>query len=476
MCSSRRWRNGVMLDVVAGNDNANSGYEGCGCDAVEAAVTATIQCCGSLAACFAGVIFMPSVRSSVANRFLQAQGLAALPLQQFGMEFAAGPWKLTLSQLVRGADAAARIAAASDQNAAPPDGIDYLLFQVNAVNAGQQMSWIDFDDFAVMGVAGIVYRSLELMPPEPMLRATVEPGGATSGWVAGAIEADESSPVVLFDPRILTGLWADRTIATATDGIFPTTGVQAQTPNETGNAPSAPAKVGDTIVTADWVLELQQAVFGQDVYDRTDFRTQAVGESDPSAIPNWAAIEVRITNNYDGAAISHFPATAFDLAYADGSPVLDVSRLTPPLPDVSGDYLPGGSFTGWAAFERPAGFAGTLVRFQPFRTDQDARFLTWGDGSAPANADVVEAVEESIPAPPSEVFANGATVTTNESDVNMRADASTSADIVETLALGTTLTVTGDPVDADGYTWYPVQDDATGNSGYVAANFLRASA
>ncbi|MCC6674800.1 MAG: SH3 domain-containing protein [Thermomicrobiales bacterium] len=250
----------------------------------------------------------------------------------------------------------------------------------------------------------------------------------------------------------------------------------SQSPNEIGSTPTAPAGVGEAIVTADWVVELQQAVFGHDVYDRSDYRAQAVGDSDPNTIGNWAALEVKITNNQNDAMISHFPATAFSLAFADGSEVFDVWRLTPPLPDVSGDYLPGASFTGWAAFERPAEFSGTLVRFQPFRTDEDVRYLTWGDGSAPANTGAVEVAEESTPAPPAEQIANGATVTTNESDVNMRAAASISGEIVETLALGATLTVTGDPVEADGYTWYPVQDEATGNSGYVAANFLRVAA
>jgi hypothetical protein len=418
---------------------------------------------------------MPSSRPSNASRALTAQDLASFTLQQFGAEFAAGPWKLTLSNLVRGTDAAAQIAAVSDQNAAPPDGIDYMLFQVNATNAGQERTWLDYDDFAVMGSSGLVHRSLQLMPPDPMLQAAVEPGQSTSGWVTGAIETGDENPVILFDPRILTGLWADQVVATAAGSSFPSTGVAPQQVNDTGADPAAPAVAGDTIVTADWVLSLQQAVFGQDVYDRTDFRTQAVGDSDPSFIPNWAAIEVAATNNRDGSAISHFPATAFTLSYADGTSVLDVSRLTPPLPDVSGDYLPGASFTGWAAFERPADFSGTLVRFQPFRTDQDVRYLTWGDGSAPANADAVEVAEEGTPAAPSESLTSGSTVTVNESDVNMRAEASTSADIVETLTLGTTLTITGESVEADGYTWYPVENPATGASGFVAANFLRAA-
>lgn len=419
---------------------------------------------------------MPSFRSPVAFHALNAQDLASFTLQQFDTEFSAGPWKLTLSQLVRGADAAAQIAAVSDQNTAPPDGFDYLLFQVNATNAGQEPTWIDYDDFAVMGSSGLVHRSLEQMPPDPMLQAAVEPGASTSGWVVGEIESDDQSPVVLFDPRILSGLWADQVIAIAAGASFPSTGVQPQDVNDTGASPTTPATANQPMVTADWVLELQQAVFGQDVYDRTDFRTQAVGDSDPSFIPNWAAIEVTVTNNRGGSAVSHFPATAFSLAYSDGSEVLDVSRLTPPLPDVSGDYLPGASFTGWAAFERPADFSGTLVRFQSFRTDEDVRYLTWGDGSAPANAKDVQVAEEGTPAAPSETLANGSTVTINESEVNMRSGASTSAEVVETLAQGTTLTITGDPVDADGYTWYPVQNPATGSSGFVAANFLRASA
>lgn len=419
---------------------------------------------------------MPSSRTAVPRPFLTTQDLASLPLQQFDTELTAGPWKITLSQFVRGADAAAQIAAASDQNAVPEDGIDYLLFQVNATNAGQEPTWIDFDDFAVFGASGIVRRSLELMPPDPMLRGAVESGQSTAGWVTGAVESDDQAPVVLFDNRILSGNWSDQVVAVTAGSDFPSTGVQPQPANDTGAGPTTPAAAGQPMVTADWVVELQQAVFGQDVYDRTDFRTQAVGDSDPTFIPYWAAIEVKVTNNRGGSAVSHFPATAFSLSYADGSEVLDVSRLTPPLLDISGDYLPGATRIGWAAFERPAEFSGTLVRFVPFRTDQDVRYLTWGDGSAPANAEDVEVAEEGTPTAPTELFASGSSVTTNEPDVNLRADASTSADIVATLAEGASLTVTGDPVDADGYTWYPVEDSATGNSGFVAANFLRASA
>jgi hypothetical protein len=418
---------------------------------------------------------MPSAQTQSVPRAQLAQDLSSLPLQAFGAEFTAGPWRLTLSDLTRGADAAAQIAAASDQNDAPADGIDYLLFQVNATNAGQERLWIDYDDFAVFGTSGIVRRSLELMPPAPMLQAAVEPGQSTSGWVVGAIESDDAAPVILFDGRLLTGIWADQVVATVAGGTLPGTGAQPVAVNEAGSDPSAPAAANEAVVTGDWQVELLQAVFGQDVYELTDFRTQAVGDSDPSLIPQWAAIQVQVTNNREGSAVSHFPVTAFGLSYSDGEEMLDVARLTPPLPDIAGDYLPGATRTGWAAFERPVDYSGSVVRFQPYRTDADVRYLTWGDGSAPQNSGQAVAQEEETPTAPTETLASGATVTTNESDVNLRTSASTSADIIETLPQGTTLTITGDPVEADGYTWYPVEDPATGNSGFVAANFLRAA-
>ncbi|MCO5220015.1 MAG: SH3 domain-containing protein [Thermomicrobiales bacterium] len=416
---------------------------------------------------------MPSSRTMSVAPVLSMQDLATFPVQQLGTAFTAGPWQLTLSNLVRGADAAAQIAAASDQNDAPADGIDYLLFQVDATNAGSESIWIDFDDFAVVGSSGIVRRSLELLPPEPILQGTVEPGQSISGLVPGAVEGDDAAPAILFDSRLLTGTWADAAIATAADGAFPSSAFQPVAVNEIGADPAAPAATNETIVTADWQIELLQAVFGQDVYELSDFRTQAVGDSDPSYIPLWAAVQVQVTNNRPGSAVSHLPVTAFSLSYSDGEEMLDVSRLTPPIPDISGDYLPGATRTGWAAFERPADFAGSVVRFQPYRTDADVRYLTWGDGTAPTNSQSTAAQSETTPVPPGETFASGTTVTTNEADVNLRAEPSTSADIVETIALGTTLTITGDPVEADGYTWYPVEDPATGNTGFMAANFLR---
>lgn len=58
-----------------------------------------------------------------------------------------------------------------------------------------------------------------------------------------------------------------------------------------------------------------------------------------------------------------------------------------------------------------------------------------------------------------------------DNNVNLRADASTGADIVATLNDGDTVTVTGDSKDADGYTWWPVQT-ADGKTGWIVQDYL----
>ena len=65
---------------------------------------------------------------------------------------------------------------------------------------------------------------------------------------------------------------------------------------------------------------------------------------------------------------------------------------------------------------------------------------------------------------------NVATVT--ENGLNMRASASTSAEIVTTLAQGQQATIIGGPQDADGFAWWQIQLE-DGTQGWVAADFLQ---
>lgn len=61
----------------------------------------------------------------------------------------------------------------------------------------------------------------------------------------------------------------------------------------------------------------------------------------------------------------------------------------------------------------------------------------------------------------------------NESDVNMRGDPTTDSEIVDTLVEGTELRILDAvPVEADGYSWWFVEDTLNGVQGWVAQDFV----
>lgn len=66
----------------------------------------------------------------------------------------------------------------------------------------------------------------------------------------------------------------------------------------------------------------------------------------------------------------------------------------------------------------------------------------------------------------------GQTATINADNVNMRAEANTTADVVDQVSSGVEVEIIGGPVEGESYTWYQVQVADGGSSGWVASDFL----
>lgn len=88
----------------------------------------------------------------------------------------------------------------------------------------------------------------------------------------------------------------------------------------------------------------------------------------------------------------------------------------------------------------------------------------------PAPADDAEVELGAYPAP-------GTVLVVNDNDVRLRAEPSLNGAILAGLSAGQLVVVLGEPVDADDYIWYPVQDVETPElQGWVAAPFLSLAA
>lgn len=69
-------------------------------------------------------------------------------------------------------------------------------------------------------------------------------------------------------------------------------------------------------------------------------------------------------------------------------------------------------------------------------------------------------------------FTPGEAVTNGAADTNLRDGPGLDTGVIATLPLGTALTVTGPPVTADGFVWWPVEVTESGETGYVAEELL----
>lgn len=316
------------------------------------------------------------------TQVLAAPGATRAEPAAIGEEIAAGPWRLTVAEVVIREAATEQVLGANSLNEPPRDGFTYVLVRLQAVNDGDRPLAIDTNDFALTGASGVVRRFTGAIAPDPALGALVPPGEAHEGWAVLGAPAEEADLLLVYDSIALSGNWADRVFSLGDGAAVADASDSLAEPNETGTGPDNPAGIGAAITTADWEIELLEVAGCQEVYDLSDFRVRALTAEDADDEAPWMALKVRVTNNRSGGEPAFLSPTAFMLAEPDGGTTSDVITLTAPVPDASGLYYPGASREGWVAFELPAVYADagtTLVRFLPFRGEPDERFLTFGE-------------------------------------------------------------------------------------------------
>lgn len=377
-------------------------------------------------------------------------------LTPVGQAVTAGPWQLTVTDVKLGDDAYALIMERNAGNEPAPEGTMWAMAYVVATNTGDRPVVINVTDFAGTGTDGILRRTPAMVAPDPVLQASAAPGTSIEGWVPFHVN-NAQNVLLWFNSPFLGGNWANAWFA-LTDGATIPDFDPVPEYSGLGTSPDSPAPFGSTVRAGDFDVTVMDHISGQAVYDIAEFGLRALGiESSGS----WHAFYVRATNVSDRPTF--FSYTALRLTDPAGEPWDHLLALTPPQPDVAREILPGATREGWCAIDLMPWASLDLLRVKPSAVADDARYITFS-GGAPTGA-------ESVPEPVQE-FANGDVVELADTPLNLRTDASTSGDIVAELDGTSTLTITGDKVEADGYIWYPVSVDATGESGFVVGNYL----
>jgi len=114
---------------------------------------------------------------------------------------------ITVLETVRGEEALERLKAASPDNKMPSAGFEYVLARVKFEIKGRTVS-----DTLSMGIGDaplqwialsselIEYPMVSLTAPKPQLVGRVKSGDSLEGWVAFAVDSNDSKPVMVFDP------------------------------------------------------------------------------------------------------------------------------------------------------------------------------------------------------------------------------------------------------------------------------------
>ncbi len=373
-----------------------------------------------------------------------------------------GPWEITVVEVVSGEEAASLLIETNAENPHAPEGQAYVCARISARNAGDGARSIQMVDFAATGSDGILRRTQAVVMPDPMLQAVVEPGATTEGWVAITVD-DPAVATLWFDAPMLGGSWSDGIFALADGAAVPAFELMDASDTDVGAEPSAPAAIGETVTVGGWEVTIDEVIFGQAIFDIADFRYRALGP-DENGIGLYAT--VRNLNPFP----AFFSDIAFEIADFNGEAWDHTLTMTAPEPEVSQEYLPGASGQGWATFGPEDYGEAQLIKVQPFKIGGAARYIIF-DGNTPQTAGGAPEEEANAPAEPLDL-AVGDVVRTTEDLVNLRAEPSTSADTIDELALGAQMEITGEPVEADGYSWYPVIILNTSQAGYVVEDFI----
>jgi quercetin dioxygenase-like cupin family protein/uncharacterized protein YgiM (DUF1202 family) len=177
---------------------------------------------------------------------------------------------------------------------------------------------------------------------------------------------------------------------------------------------------------------------------------------------------------YDGVAMLSKASGTF--AFAAGEGLVQVTRTA--TPQLQPNAIPGQEFTladndaaffpaGYEAIERPDS-TGDLTL---------TRLLIQPEGElaeAPASVTAIQAAETATEQPTGDGLGIGAIVAITEDGVNVRSEATTDSDIVDSFPAGPQFEIIGGPVEGESYTWYEVRGvgDLSDVEGWLVTDFM----
>jgi|GEM_PF-4232823 len=260
-------------------------------------------------------------------------------------------WAVVITDVVYGEEAVRIIDATNPLNALPRIEHTYLIatVQLTNISAGPEpRNTLTAIDLRVTGDQHRLYRQAPAVPPHPPGNEVL-PGEQAEVQFVFEIGLDEENLLL----QVQEGPLHPRFVAVAAGTtLTPAPDLDRITPNEAGRQRTAPALLGETVITDEWEVTLVEVVRGADA----DALVQAVNALNPEAPPGmeYVALQLRarLVDRREPDMIRHIDSAFLEIIDAQ-SITYERPLVMPPTPIFAADLFPGGVVEGWAVVSIP---------------------------------------------------------------------------------------------------------------------------
>lgn len=295
---------------------------------------------------------------------------------KLGTELSFKEWAITITDVVRGKDAADALAKANQFNDPAPEGYEYLLTGVKVTNISTEQKPKDpaFGvDIRLTGDRNILYGRSAGVSPKP-LEGELLPKGSAEGQLVFLAPSDEKNlmfrvgDLVTIDDTEYRYVAVDEGAAIAPPSNLPVA-------SESGATRGAPAKLNEAVATDKYEVTVLEVVQGEDAAKKI---AEANQFNDP-APEGQAYIAVRVKVRAGGSSpdsVVNIDSNWFKVS-GEKSVVYERPTVVAPEPSLDISLYPGGEAEGWVVVSAPPDEKGLVLNIAPLFSfsDDDARYV-----------------------------------------------------------------------------------------------------
>lgn len=296
-----------------------------------------------------------------------------------GTEIRVDDWAVVITDVQRGESAVQLIAETNPFNPSPEVGYTYLIATLQLTNIStdpEARSTAFALDLRVTGQRNILYSRARVVPPTP-LEHDLFPGGTQVGQIVFSIPVDETNLMFCVQEIAVFRQCAAFVAIDPDATLVPDQRLAILEPNQAGSQRTAPASMGELVITTDWELVVTDVVRGAAAIDLVQAANAFNSSSDAGMEYVAVKLRARLINSQRPDEARTIDQLFLNIT-GEQNVVYERPLVVAPAPIFDAHLFPGGIIEGWEVFQVASGEQQLLLVFEPPLAlfVRDTRFLS----------------------------------------------------------------------------------------------------